>query len=259
METRPEPRPRTRTTGVLPRRPQVLARGGVIDWSASSSKTTQALFTAAVLLPAARPPASTVPPHRHRVRSPVGRAAARTSRAASAAATCPPSCTRRGTGDRSASSLGRASTADQPTHGPADRAPTPLPAWLSACPTAAADQAIPSTSPLRGRSRATGAASVPPTAPRRATRQQSPDSSPRSRSTPRPGADPLPRGPLSVGQATTLRISHPTSTTEAACTLSGEQPDITRSSSVASLSALPIAMSNDPKCQPVDHRPCKPP
>jgi hypothetical protein len=41
IETLPEPRPRTRTTGVWPTLPQVLARGGVIDWPASSSKTIQ--------------------------------------------------------------------------------------------------------------------------------------------------------------------------------------------------------------------------
>lgn len=42
----------------------------------------------------------------------------------------------------------------------------------------------------------------------------------------------LPRSPLGVGQATTLRISHRTRTTEATCALSEVQPDITRSSSV---------------------------
>lgn len=45
--------------------------------------------------------------------------------------------------------------------------------------------------------------------------------------------DPLPRVSLDVGQAAALRISHRTRTTEATFTLSGEQPDITRSSSVA--------------------------
>lgn len=47
--------------------------------------------------------------------------------------------------------------------------------------------------------------------------------------------DPLPRRSLDVGQAATLRISHRTRTTEATFTLSGEQPDITRSSSVGRL------------------------
>jgi hypothetical protein len=138
IDTRPE-RPRTRPTGVLPRRPQVLARGGVIDWLASSSKT----FTAAVLLPAARPPTSTAPPRRRRARSGAGWAAATTSRAAAAAATYPPPCTRRGTGGRSSSSPAPASTAGQSTRGPADRSPTPFPAGLSACPTVEACQANP--------------------------------------------------------------------------------------------------------------------
>ncbi|MFI1416077.1 hypothetical protein ACH4Y0_40135, partial [Streptomyces sp. NPDC020707] len=42
IDTRPEPRPLTLTTGVWPIRPQVLARGGVIDCPASSSKKIQA-------------------------------------------------------------------------------------------------------------------------------------------------------------------------------------------------------------------------
>lgn len=45
--------------------------------------------------------------------------------------------------------------------------------------------------------------------------------------------DPLSRVSLDVGQAAALRISHRTRTTEATFTLSGEQPDITRSSSVS--------------------------
>ena len=44
--------------------------------------------------------------------------------------------------------------------------------------------------------------------------------------------EPLSPGPLGVGQAAALRISHPTRTTETTRTLSGEQPDITQSSSV---------------------------
>jgi hypothetical protein len=46
--------------------------------------------------------------------------------------------------------------------------------------------------------------------------------------------DPLSPGPLGIGQTAALRISHRTRTTEAFRTLSGEQPDITRSSSVVS-------------------------
>ncbi len=173
METRPEPRPRTRTTGVMLWPPQVLARGGVIAWPASSPKTTQALFTAAVLLPAARPPASTALSRRRRARSRAERAAARTSRAAAAAATSPPRCTRRGTAGRSSSSPGPASTDRPETRNPASK---PATAWS------------------------------------------------RTR---------IPPGSLGVGQAAALRISHRSRTTEAARTLSGEQPDITRSSSVA--------------------------
>ena len=48
-----------RMTGVMPRRPQVLERGGLIAWPVSSSKTIQAPRAAAVLLPAARSPSST--------------------------------------------------------------------------------------------------------------------------------------------------------------------------------------------------------
>lgn len=196
IDTRPEPRPRTRTTGVMPWRPQVLARGGVIDWPASSSKTTQALFAAALVLPAARPPASTAPPHRRRARSPAGQAAATTSRAAAAAATCPRPCTRRGTCGRSSFSPGPASTAGRSTRGPAGRAPTPAPAWLSACLTVEAGQAIPLTPPRPGPPRATGAASVPPTAHSPSARRRSPDSSTRPRSTPRPGAGLAPEPPV---------------------------------------------------------------
>ena len=43
----------------------------------------------------------------------------------------------------------------------------------------------------------------------------------------------LPPGPLGVGQAAALRISHPARTTDATGTVSGEQPDITQSSSLA--------------------------
>lgn len=49
-------------TGVCPRRPQVRARGGVIENPASSSKTIQPPHAAARLLPAATPPSSTTPP-----------------------------------------------------------------------------------------------------------------------------------------------------------------------------------------------------
>ncbi len=52
--------------------------------------------------------------------------------------------------------------------------------------------------------------------------------------------DPLPCAPLGVSQASTLRISHLTRTTEATCALSGEQPDITRSSSVAIVATLQL-------------------
>ncbi|CAG6397437.1 hypothetical protein NMG29_24940 [Streptomyces cocklensis] len=47
-------------------------------------------------------------------------------------------------------------------------------------------------------------------------------------------ADEVPAGfRADVGQAGTLRVSHRPRTTEAPCALSGQQPDITRSSSVA--------------------------
>jgi hypothetical protein len=44
--------------------------------------------------------------------------------------------------------------------------------------------------------------------------------------------DPLPRCPLSLGQPTTLRVSHSPGATGASRPLSGERPDITQSSSV---------------------------
>ena len=52
-------------TGVIPRRPQVRDRGGLIDWPHSSSKTIQPPRAAAVLSSAARPPSSTPPPRSH--------------------------------------------------------------------------------------------------------------------------------------------------------------------------------------------------
>jgi hypothetical protein len=58
---------------------------------------------------------------------------------------------------------------------------------------------------------------------------------------------PLPCGPLGVGQAATLRISHCTRTTEATCALSGEHPDITRSSSVARRAVASILPPPDPQ------------
>ena len=57
-------------TGVIPRRPQVLERGGLSDWPVSSSKTIQAPRAAAVLLPAARSPSSTPRSRRRPARSP---------------------------------------------------------------------------------------------------------------------------------------------------------------------------------------------
>lgn len=83
----PEAAPDLAAPGVMPWRPRVLAPGGGVDWPATSSKTIQALFTAAVLLPAAGPPASTAPPRRDRARSRAGPAAARTSRAAASIGT----------------------------------------------------------------------------------------------------------------------------------------------------------------------------
>ncbi|MCW2946218.1 MAG: transposase [Actinoallomurus sp.] len=56
IETRPEPLPETVTTGVVPRRDQVRALGGLRIRPASSSKQTHPSRTAAALLPAARPP-----------------------------------------------------------------------------------------------------------------------------------------------------------------------------------------------------------
>ena len=50
------PLPRTRMRGVIPRRAQVLDRGGLSDWPVSSSKTIQPPRAAAVLLPGARSP-----------------------------------------------------------------------------------------------------------------------------------------------------------------------------------------------------------
>ncbi|MBM7439286.1 hypothetical protein JOC24_002694 [Streptomyces sp. HB132] len=192
MESRPDPRPRTRTTGVLPLRPQVLARGGVIDWPASSSKTTQPPFAAAVLLPAATPLVSTTPPRRRHARSHAGSAAARTSHSAAAVATCPPRCTRRGTACRSPSSRGPASTAGRPTRVPADCAPTPSPTWLSARQIVGVDRVIPWRPLRRGRPRATGVANAPPTVPNPAAWQRSPGSFRQPRSTSRAGAGPAP-------------------------------------------------------------------
>jgi hypothetical protein len=51
MDTRPEPLPDTRTTGVCPRRPQVRALGGRRFCPASSSKHTYAPVAAAILKP----------------------------------------------------------------------------------------------------------------------------------------------------------------------------------------------------------------
>ena len=89
----PEPPPRTRMTGVIPRRPQVLARGGLSDWPVSSSKTIQPPRAAAVLLPAARSPSSTPRSRRRPARPPGGRPAARSSRAGAAGTRSRGSCT----------------------------------------------------------------------------------------------------------------------------------------------------------------------
>lgn len=78
--------PRTRMTGVCPRRPQVQARGGVIEKPASSSKTIQAPDAAPRLHLGPHLP----PPHARRVRVLCGRVPARTSRAVSTAATPSP-------------------------------------------------------------------------------------------------------------------------------------------------------------------------
>lgn len=56
MDQRRQDRPRTRMTGVWPRGPQVLARGGVIEDPASSSKTIQASSAAARFPPVAALP-----------------------------------------------------------------------------------------------------------------------------------------------------------------------------------------------------------
>ena len=55
--------------GVCPRRPQVRARGGVIENPASSSKTIQAPSAAAVLPPAATPPSPSRPPRPRHARA----------------------------------------------------------------------------------------------------------------------------------------------------------------------------------------------
>jgi hypothetical protein len=83
-ETRPVPPPRTRMTGVIPRLPQVLDRGGLIDWPHSSSKTIQPPRAAAVLLSAARSPSSTPQPRRRHARWPGARRSGRSSRSGAA-------------------------------------------------------------------------------------------------------------------------------------------------------------------------------
>lgn len=103
----------------------------------------QAPRDAAALSPAARPPSSTAPPQRHHARWRGVPAAATSSCAASAAATCPRSCTKRGTVGRSTSSPAPASTVGPPSHGQAARAPTPAPTGRSASRRASAAPAIP--------------------------------------------------------------------------------------------------------------------
>ncbi len=61
MEKRRWERPRTRMTGVRPRRAQVRVVGGVIEKPASSSKRSQASSTATDLPPAARSPSPSPP------------------------------------------------------------------------------------------------------------------------------------------------------------------------------------------------------
>ncbi len=214
-------------------RPQDLARGGLSDWPASSSQTIQAPRAAAVLLPAAAPPSSTTPQLRHHVRSPGGPAAATTSHGASAAAMSPPPCSRRGTTVRSESSPGPASTAGQPSHGRAGHAPTPAPIWQFGLPKASDALAIPSTGHPLHPAHATDGASAPPTAHSPATRPRSPGSSRRSRSDrPLPAGSALLQPSWHRSNRRLAHISHPTAT-DPTQPMSGERPDITQSSSVA--------------------------
>lgn len=215
-------------------RPQDLARGGLSDWLASSSQTIQAPRAAAVLLPAATPPSSTTPQLRRHVRSPAEPAAATTSHGASAAAMSPPPCSRRGTTVRSESSPGPASTAGQPSHGRAGRAPTPAPVWQFGLPRASDALAIPSTGRPLHPAHATDGASAPPTARSPAARPRSPGSSRRSRSDrPLPAGSALLQPSWHRSNRRPARISHPTAT-DPTQPMSGERPDITQSSSVAS-------------------------
>lgn len=220
-------------------RPQDLARGGLSDWLASSSQTIQAPRAAAVLLPAATPPSSTTPLLRRHVRSPDGPAAATTSHDASVAAMSPQLCSRRGTTARSESSPGPVSTAGQPSHGRAGRAPTPAPISQFGLPKASDALAIPSTGHPLHPAHATDGASAPPTARSPAARPRSPGSSRRSRNDrPLPAGSALLQPSWHRSNRHPARISHPTAT-DPAQTLSGERPDITQSSSVVAPSRMP--------------------
>jgi hypothetical protein len=112
-----------------------------------------------------------------------------------ATATCPPRCTRRGAAGRSPSSPapGVHRWSVHPwASGPRSNSRSSL----AICPSGSRlNQVTPLRPPRRGRSRATGVASVPPTAPRPATRQRPPSSSRHSRSKPQPGAGPAPVRP----------------------------------------------------------------
>ena len=78
------PPPRTRMTGVIPRRAQVLDRVGLSDWPDSSSKTIQPPRAAAVLLPGARSGSSIPRWRRRRARWPGAPPSGRTSRGGAA-------------------------------------------------------------------------------------------------------------------------------------------------------------------------------
>jgi len=120
-------------TGVIPRRPQVRDRGGLIDWPHSSSKTIQPPRAAAVLSSAARPPSSTPPPRSHRARWPGARRSGRSSRGGAEGTRSPGWCTAPGTCRPPGRGRGPASTAGPAIRRPAGRASSATSCVASCC------------------------------------------------------------------------------------------------------------------------------
>lgn len=115
IRTRPEPLPVTLTNGVRPLRDQVRPFPGFRSCPASSSKTTHAPRSWAVLLPVTTAPSATAQRPARPARPPGARGPAATSPAGAADTTPHAGCTGARTACRSARPLWPASTAGPPS------------------------------------------------------------------------------------------------------------------------------------------------